>query len=58
MIESILHALWNVHDLVVLAVVFALPALEASTLIGVFLPGESTILLGGVLAAYGKVPLW
>jgi len=41
----------------ILAVVFALPALEASTLIGVFVPGETVILLGGVLAWYGRVSL-
>ena len=42
---------------VVLAVVFALPALEASTLIGIFVPGETAILLGGVLAWYGRLSL-
>jgi membrane-associated protein len=41
---------------VVLAV-FALPALEASTLLGVVVPGEIAVFLGGVLANQGKVSL-
>jgi len=47
----------GVPPAVVLAVVFALPALEASTLIGVFVPGETAILVGGVLAWHGRVSL-
>ena len=31
-------------------VVFALPALEASTLLGIVVPGELALVLGGVLA--------
>jgi membrane-associated protein len=42
----------------VLVVVFALPALEASTLLGVVVPGELAVVLGGVLAHSGRVPLW
>jgi membrane protein YqaA with SNARE-associated domain len=47
----------HVPAAVVLAMVFALPALEASTLIGIFVPGETAILLGGVLAWYGRLSL-
>jgi undecaprenyl-diphosphatase len=42
----------------VLVVVFALPALEASTLLGVVVPGELALVLGGALAHQGRVPLW
>ena len=42
----------------VLVVVFALPALEASTLLGIVVPGELVLVLGGVLAHQGRVPLW
>jgi membrane-associated protein len=42
----------------VLVVVFTLPALEASTLLGIMVPGELALVLGGVLAHQGKVPLW
>jgi membrane-associated protein len=42
----------------VLVAVFALPALEASTLLGIVVPGELALVLGGVLAHQGRVPLW
>lgn len=42
---------------VLLAVVFLLPALEASTLVGLVVPGETAVLLGGVFAHQGKVAL-
>ena len=42
----------------VLVAVFALPALEASTLLGVVVPGELALVLGGLLAHQGRVPLW
>jgi len=41
----------------VLVVVFALPALEASTLLGIVVPGELALVLGGVLAHQGRVQL-
>jgi len=41
----------------VLVAVFVLPALEASTLLGVVVPGELALVLGGVLAHQGRVPL-
>lgn len=42
----------------VLALVFALPALEASVFIGLFVPGEIAVLVGGVVAHAGGLPLW
>jgi undecaprenyl-diphosphatase len=42
---------------VLLATVFVLPALEASTLLGLVVPGETAVLLGGVFAHQGRVPL-
>lgn len=41
----------------VLALVFLLPALEASAFVGFVFPGEIAVLLGGVLAHEGKLPL-
>jgi membrane protein DedA with SNARE-associated domain/membrane-associated phospholipid phosphatase len=41
-----------------LAVVFLVPALEASAFVGFVFPGELAILLGGVLAYQGRVELW
>ena len=43
---------------VALLLVFALPALEASAFVGFIVPGEIGVLLGGVLANQGKLPLW
>lgn len=42
---------------IALLVVFAMPALEASTFLGFIFPGEIACLLGGVLAYESKVPL-
>jgi membrane protein DedA with SNARE-associated domain len=40
-----------------LACLFVLPALEAPAFLGLVLPGEVALLLGGVLAQQGRVPL-
>jgi membrane-associated protein len=42
---------------IALLVVFAMPALEASTFLGFVFPGEIALLLGGVLASESKVSL-
>ncbi|MFM6848987.1 MAG: DedA family protein [Terrabacter sp.] len=42
---------------VALLVVFALPALESSAFLGFIFPGETAVLLGGVAAGLGHVPL-
>jgi membrane protein DedA with SNARE-associated domain/putative flippase GtrA len=42
---------------VALLVVFAFPALESSAFIGFIFPGEIALVLGGVIAAQGRVPL-
>jgi undecaprenyl-diphosphatase len=41
-----------------LLVVFAVPGLESSAFIGFVFPGEVALVLGGVLASQGRVPLW
>lgn len=43
---------------VALLLVFALPGLEASAFVGIVIPGEIGVLLGGVLANQHKLPLW
>lgn len=43
---------------VALLVVFLLPALESSAFVGFVFPGETALILGGVLAFHGVVPLW
>jgi membrane-associated protein len=42
----------------VLLLVFALPAAEAGLLVGVFIPGETAVLVGGVVAHGGSLSLW
>ncbi|QNN53295.1 bifunctional DedA family/phosphatase PAP2 family protein [Nocardioides mesophilus] len=42
---------------VALLVVFAVPALESSAFVGFLFPGEIALILGGVLAFEGRVPL-
>jgi membrane-associated protein len=42
---------------IALALVFLLPALEASIFLGFVLPGETAVVVGGFLAYEGKVPL-
>jgi undecaprenyl-diphosphatase len=41
-----------------LPVVFALSALETALFVGLAVPGEVAVILGGVLASRGHVPLW
>ena len=40
-----------------LALLFTLPALEAPAFLGLVVPGELALLLGGVLAEQGRIPL-
>ncbi len=40
-----------------IAIVFLVPALEASAFLGFLFPGEIAVILGGVLAFHGQVPL-
>jgi undecaprenyl-diphosphatase len=54
LIEHILH----LSGWVALLIVFAVPALESSAFLGFVFPGETALILGGVLAFYGRVSLW
>jgi undecaprenyl-diphosphatase len=42
----------------VVVLVFAFPALEASAFVGFVFPGEIAVILGGVAASRGTAPLW
>jgi undecaprenyl-diphosphatase len=53
----ILEGILNLPPWLALALVFLLPALEASAFVGVVLPGEIGVILGGVLANQHKLPL-
>jgi membrane-associated protein len=55
--NAIVQFILNLHGVAALAIVFALPALEASAFVGVVIPGETAALVGGVLAFNHRVPL-
>ena len=42
---------------IALLVVFALPTLESSAFVGFLCPGEAAVLLGGVVASHGHLPV-
>ena len=54
---SIIGWILALHGWVLLAVVFAFPALEASAFVGFVFPGEIAIILGGVIASRGNASL-
>ncbi|MCW2778025.1 MAG: hypothetical protein JWN17_1750 [Frankiales bacterium] len=56
--SHVLDGILRLPPLLALALVFLLPALEASAFVGVVVPGEIGVILGGVLANQGKLPLW
>jgi undecaprenyl-diphosphatase len=49
--------LLSVPGWLALVVVFLFPALEASAFLGIVIPGEAAILIGGALAAQGRISL-
>jgi len=57
-VKAILDALLGLHGWAAAAMIFGLPLLEASTLIGLVVPGELALIVGGVLVHFGRLPLW
>jgi undecaprenyl-diphosphatase len=57
-IASLTDRILSLPGWLVLALVFAFPALEASAFVGFVFPGEIAVILGGVVASQGRVPLW
>jgi membrane protein DedA with SNARE-associated domain len=57
MLGSITDTILRLPGWVALAIVFLGPALEASVLLGFIIPGEIVVVLGGVLAHEGVIPL-
>lgn len=55
---SITDSILQLPSWLVIALVFALPALEASAFLGFVFPGEIAVILGGVVASQGRVALW
>jgi undecaprenyl-diphosphatase len=56
-VSSLLDALVSVPAWLLLFLVFLSPALEASIFLGLVVPGETMVLLGGVAADNGRVSL-
>jgi undecaprenyl-diphosphatase len=54
---SITGWILHLHGSLALAIVFAVPALEASAFVGFVFPGEIATVLGGVLASQSRVSL-
>lgn len=57
MIDAIASHILALPGWVALLVVFLVPALESSAFVGFVFPGEIALVLGGVLAYQGRVPL-
>ncbi len=55
--SGLVEELLSLHGWLALALIFLLPALEAPAFLGLILPGELALVLGGVLAHEGRVPL-
>lgn len=55
--SHLLEGILRLPPVLALALVFLLPALEASAFVGVVVPGEIGVILGGVLANQGKLAL-
>ena len=53
----ITNSLLSLHGIVALAIIFLLPALESSVFLGFVIPGETAVILGGVLAFEHRVSL-
>ena len=58
LVASVTDRILSLPGWLVLALVFAFPALEASAFVGFVFPGEIAVILGGVAASRGMVPLW
>jgi len=58
MISRLFYRILDFPPLLALALVFTLPALEASAFVGLILPGETAVFLGGVLASQHRLSVW
>jgi len=56
--RPVVDLLLSLPPLAVLLVAFLLPAAEASVFVGVLVPGETAVIVAGVLAQSGVLPLW
>jgi membrane protein DedA with SNARE-associated domain len=57
-IASLAERILHLHGWVAGALIFVLAALECSAFLGIIVPGEVAVIVGGVLAFQGRIPLW
>lgn len=55
--SSIANYVLGLHGIAALLLIFLLPAAESSIFAGFIFPGETTVILGGVLASEHRIPL-
>jgi len=54
----LVDALMALPPLVILVAAFVFPAAEASVFVGLVVPGETAVIVAGVLVHFGRLPLW
>ncbi len=57
MISSVADAILGMPAWLVLLVAFSMPALESSAFVGFVFPGEAALVVAGVVASQGRVPV-
>ena len=57
MISTVAHAILAMPAWLVLLVAFSMPALESSAFVGFVFPGEAALVVAGVVAGQGRVPV-
>jgi undecaprenyl-diphosphatase len=57
-IASLVEGILHLHGWVAVALIFVLAALECSAFLGIIVPGEVAVIIGGVLAFQARIPLW
>lgn len=56
--SAVFDAIASLPPWLVLVLVLLLPAVEAALFVGLVVPGETAVLIGGVVAHAGGLPLW
>lgn len=56
--SAFFDAIASLPPWLVLVLVLVLPAVEAALFVGLIVPGETAVLIGGVVAHSGGLPLW
>jgi membrane-associated protein len=57
MLDKVLEIFLSIPATLVVAAAFLLPAAETAVFLGLFIPGEVVVIVAGILAGRGRVPL-